>query len=244
MRNNFSQMQMSNKNIARYIFGIFGLFIMSFGIAVMVSLSEGSFSLGQYPFETLGLTVLEVLHRYNINILTLGLWSIILNGTFFVLLVVLRKRHHTLHWTVIKGLIPVFLFSIPMGWFLELIQDYMSATIVPNAALRITIYIIAVLVANLGNAMFQVANIANFPLNDWNEEYAFFAKKSFGFIRVIIDSSSLLLSVILTIAMSNDSFYIGFATPFLMLLTGPLLEFYLRFLRKNIRFIDTKHNVE
>lgn len=234
---------MTRKSFFRYTFGIFGLFIMSFGIAVMVSLSEGAFSLGQYPFETLGLTILEALDRADLHFLTLGLWSILLNGTFFVLLVILRYQHKRLHWSVIKGLIPVFLFSIPMGWFLDLIHPFMLQAVVPSSGLRVAVYVIAVLVANLGNAMFQVANIANFPLNDWNEEYALYKKKSFGFIRVIIDSSSLFLSVVLTLILHNSSFYIGFATPFLMLLTGPLLEYYLRFLRKKVTFIEKNHSL-
>lgn len=235
---------MNFQKIARIIFGLIGLMLMAFGIALLVALSEGSFVLGQYPFETLGLTILEGLQKIGVTQFNIGDWSVLMNGSFFILLIALRKKHDKLHWTILKGLIPVFVFSLPMGWFLSLMADFVTATIVPLHALRIVLYIAAMLVANLGNAMFQVANIANFPLNDWNEEYAIYKKISFAKIRIFIDGGALLISVILTLLLSNSSFYIGWATPLLMVLTGPLLGFYLKFLRKNISFIEKEHSLE
>lgn len=235
---------MNKKQVEKYVFGLTGLMLMAFGVALIVALSEGPFVLGQYPFETLGLTVLEGLSKIGITQFTLGDWSILLNGSFFFLLLLLRYKHKKLHWTIIRGLIPVFVFSLPMGWFYGLMGDYVTAVIVPQAFLRVLLYVVAVLVANLGNAMFQVTGIANFPLNDWNEEYAIYKKISFAKIRVWIDGSSLAISIMLTFLLSNSSFYIGWATPVIMLLTGPLLGFYLQQLRARVSFIEKQHSLE
>lgn len=215
----------------RFIFGSLGMTIVAFTVAIIIRVN-----IGLYPPESLNMIMVDFFGIVFNQTISLSLITLGFNLAFLGLLVLVRLKTRTLSVWILKGLIPIFLFSIPLGFF----YDWLGVLYFNHATLdypaRFVIFILSFFISNFGNAMYQVSNIANFPMNDFTEEWGKVLHTRFAYIRIGLDTLVILLTLLMYFSFNLPNPYVGWMTLFLIIFSGPSIDFFLVFLRKKIQF--------
>lgn len=202
-------------HIIRWSVYFIGLIVFSFGITVTIYYLH----LGLSPWDVLNVAMFQKLG------LTIGTWNIIISFTLIVVSWILDKSY-------IK--IGTFINAILIGAFVDL---YMWLDFIPQAThtwLDIIYMSIGIVIMGVGGGVYNAAGVGSGPRDGFMLSISDKTKQPIGRIRIIIESTVLVIGWIL----GGPVFVVTFIFTFIQ---SPIFQFvYLR-LRDKIIEIEAKY---
>jgi uncharacterized membrane protein YczE len=218
-----------NKNkVVQILLGISGLLIMSFGLALLTAQPIN----GAYPIETFNLNLAKVLPFKG------SFWEeqgfticcIFFNAIFIVPLAIVLKIDGRLTKNVWGGLVPAFLLSLPLGFFLSFFQTIVADSVLVNYSL----FGLGVVIACFGTALYQASNVFTFSNIEILVYLAETRKKPFVIFKLAFDILTLIGCFILVSVLGPDKVKgVTYITIILTFVPGFLIGAFLKLFSKN-----------
>lgn len=210
---------MNQDNISiRLVLLVFGVFIMAFGVAL--SIHSG---LGTTPFSTLPYVFNALFSKISI-----GVFTIILNLSFFLLHLILKKRE----FKPISYLqIPVaLLFGFLIDVHLLILKDWE----ITHYLIQLAVLLFSVTMVGLGVFLQVKANIVILPIDSFVLSLSEKMKRGFSETKIIMEIALIVLAVLSFFIMGKSFFGVREGTLILALTTGLMVLLY----QKYFTFID------
>lgn len=210
---------MKKENLTiRIIILLLGIFIMSFGVALSIRSNLGTTPISSVPY----------VYNYVFPQFSVGTFTILLNLIFLALQAILLKKDFT----------PYHLLQIPavalFGGFVDLNLFFIENWIPGNYFMQWVFSIASCFIIAFGIFLQVKANVTLLPGEGLSMAIAKTFNKDFGKVKVGLDSTLVVVSIISTFLLLGKLFGIREGTLAAALLVGFIVQFY----QKNLTFIN------
>lgn len=199
----------------KYLVYFLGIVIMTLGISLNYQCGFGSSSV-----DSLTKNFTDII---NVDFLTTGRILIICNMAFVLAYYLILKP---------KDIILPIIVSISLGLFIDLFN---ALFVIPKIlALRILFFVLALNLISLGVALTVYYNLSPSPYECVTKIFTdkLFPKLSYGVCKIIVEAIVIVFTSILSLIFLNGLGEINIATIIILIVQGPLIDVYLKLLKK------------
>lgn len=203
--------------IKRYLFFIFGLFMMAVGVALSTRSNLGTSPISSIPYVlSLGLP------------LTIGQFTFILNiGLIIFQIILLRKQYK---WIQLLQIVVAVIFS----YFTDFTMGLFSWLNVTSYSAQLGVFIISCVVLALGVSMEVTADVVMMAGEGVVSTISMVTKKDFGKLKVGFDATLVISSCFCSFILFHKLNGVREGTVLAALLVGTIV----RFINKRLSFMD------
>lgn len=215
--------------ILRYLVLILGLLLTGIGVA-FTKRSD----LGVTPISSASNVV-----SIRFTFFTVGTWLIVWNCLLIIGQIIILRRKFKIYQLL---QIPLsFLF----GWFTDFGMWIVSFIPVPNYPVRLVLLFIGIVILALGVTLVVLADVVMNSGEAFVKALSDTLNKEFGNVKVVFDSSCVVLSVILSLILFKGVIVgVREGTIISAVVLGFVVKFITRFIRKPIeKLFDTEHKL-
>ena len=210
------------EGIRRYIIFFFGLIFVSFGIAFTTKAMLGTSPISSIPYS-LSLVLPQ---------LSLGKWTILFNFLLIILQWILLKKDAK----KIELLLQV-IFTFIFGYVIDFALFCISALEPVHYIAKAVVMVIGCVILAFGVYLEVLGDVVMLPGDAFARIIAKITKKEFGTIRMISDTTMVIIAAIICVAELHALVGVREGTIFAALTIGNIVKFYTRRLDKFARRI-------